>query len=304
MRALDPLPFRLLIDRVMVPIRRHFRRVILPVAVPVAGCGLVMTTAQIGWLETLAETEDLGRMFSLLGAYFLVLFVVMVVYLLAYNALWVASMDAVAGRPVSMGRAWRFALRPRVFGTLLVVGVLSFLSLLMCLFPAIYVVPLLSFTVPAMVEEGRFGWSAIRRSVELTRRSPTGRLLDAVWVRALGLLVIATAIQFAVGMTVQLPFIITQQVLIFRDAAAGAAADPEALMSQMLWLQVPSQVLGGFVTAVTWLYWTFGASLLYRETRRQREGEDLARAIDEIVAPAAPPEPAFPSLPEAPPEPA
>ncbi len=299
MSDLELLSFRLLIDRVLEPARRHFRRVFLPIAVPLAATGMLATLLQIGWLKTLMGGGDLGQVLPMIGGIFLLVAAILAVYGLGFSALTVASLDAVAGRPVAMGRAWTSVIRPRVFGTLIVVAVCTFLSLTMCLLPVLYVAPILAFTLPVMIEEQRYGWAAIRRSAELAHYNPTSRWVDSAWLQILVLLLIGLVISYAVSFTVQMPFVAAQQLMIFRDAAAGQVTDPATLMSGMLWLQAPAQVLSAFATAATWLYWTFGISLLYREIRRRKEGDDLRQAVDELTGglpelPAAAPAPAAP----------
>lgn len=283
MSELDLLSFRLLLDRVVEPARRHFRRIFPPIAVPLAAAGLLLVVVQVGWTQSLfgaTSFPDIGVMF---GAILLLLLVFFVAYGLGFSALSVGSLDAVAGRPVDMRRAWIFPLRPRVLGTLIVVGVLDLLSLMMCVAPAVYVVPILSFALPVMVEEERFGIDAIRRCFELAHFNPSGRWTDSVWLQSLVVLIVGLVINYAVTFAVQLPFAVAQQVLVFRDAASGQVSDPAQLMAGMMWIQVPAQILNALATAAAWLYWTFGYALLYREVVRRKEAGDLEQAIEELV---------------------
>ncbi len=287
MNDLDPTSFRLLLDRVMAPARHHFRRLFLPVAVPLAASGMLATVLQVGWFKTLLGGGDFAQVLPMIGGMVLLFVAILAVYGLGFGALFVGSMDAVAGRPVAMGRAWLFVIRPPVFLTLIVVMVLNILSLMFCLFPALYVTPILTFTLAVMVEEDVYGWAAIRRSAELAHHNPTGRLADSAWLQILVLLMVGMVINYVVSFTVQVPFAAVQQIVVFRDAAAGQISDPAALMTGALWLQAPAQVLGALATAATWLYWTFGISLLYREIRRRKEGGDLRRVIDELTGPGS-----------------
>ncbi len=282
MSELAPASFRLLLDRVVESAKVHFRHVFLPTALPLAVCGVLATMFQIGWIKTLMG-DDLGEAVPMAASMFLIMIIIMVVYALAFGALFVASMDAVAGRPVSFARAWRFVIEPSVFGTLIVVTILCFLSLIMCVVPAFYAMPILAYTLAVMVEEDRYGWAAIRRSAEIAHHNPTGRWTDSGWLQTLVLLIVGLIISYAVGFTVQTPFLIMQQLMVFRDAASGQITDPATLMAKTLWLQAPAQVLGSFATAATWLYWTFGISLLYREIRRRKEGDDLQQAVDQLI---------------------
>lgn len=285
MNDLDPASFRLLLDRVIVLARSNFRRLFLPTAVPLAACGVFATVLQVGWFKTLLGGGDFSQVLPMIGGLFLLLAAILVVYSLGFGALFVASMDAVAGRPVSIGRAWRFVIRPPVFGTLIVVGVVNFLSFMLCVIPAFYVTPVLTYTLAVMIEEDRYGWAAIRRSAELAHHNPTGRWADSAWLQTFVLLAVGLVINYAVSFTVQLPFVVAQQIVVFRDAASGQISDPATLMASTLWLQAPAQVLGAFATAATWLYWTFGVSLLYREIRRRKEAVDLRQAIGELTGP-------------------
>jgi hypothetical protein len=87
----------------------------------------------------------------------------------------VAALDVLAGRPVDMKRAWRFALRPGVWGTLLLAFVAIVGSFFVCVLPMFYVAPLLAFTLPVMAEEGVFGFPALARSAALATHNPGGR---------------------------------------------------------------------------------------------------------------------------------
>ncbi len=287
MNDLDLIPFRLLIDRVVGPARRHFRRLFPPVAAPLAVAGLMLALVQTTWIVGAGEGFEEGGSglpaMAVIGSGCLLFVVYLAAFSLGFSALLVGSLDAVAGRAVDMRRAWLFALRPPVLATLVIVAVASFLAIMMFFLPALYVVPALTFVLPAMVEEGRFGFDAIRRSVELVHWNPTGRWRDSVWLQTLVLLAIGLVVNYALTFTVQLPFVVIQQVMFFRDAAAGELGDPAALMGQTLWLQLPAQVLTACATTASWLYWTCGISLLYREVRRRKEAADLRQAIDQLT---------------------
>ena len=265
MNELDLVSFRFLIDRILEPAKRHFGQLFLPVAVPLAACGVAATLLQVGWLKALTGGGDLSTVLPMIGGIFLLLVAILAAYGLGFSAMVVGSMDALAGRPVEMGRAWLFALQPRVFGTLIVIAVINTLSFMMCLLPALYVAPVLTFVLPAMIEEDRYGWQAIRRSAELAHYNPTGRWTDSAWLQILVLLGVGLVINYAVSLTVQLPFLVAQQIIIFRDAASGQMSDPAVLIASTVWLQIPAQILSAAATAATWLYWTFGIGLLFRE---------------------------------------
>ncbi len=286
MNDLDLIPFRTLLDHVVVPARRHVRSTVLPIAVPLALVSAAMAMVQIQWTQSLAtpDPDDLEALFSGFLSLLGVSLAASVVFGLAFSALTVAAMDAVSGRPVRMGRAWLFVFRPTVFLTLMLVGIADGLSLMMCFLPAFYVMPLLSFTLPAMVDEGRVGLDAMQRSIELFRFNPTGRFTHSPWVQTGLILLVGVLLNYALNLTVQLPFVIVQQLLILRQSVSQTLT-PEA-MTAVFWLQLPASVLGALVSAVAWLYSTFGICLLFKELRRRKEGQDLVEAIGELTAPA------------------
>ena len=203
-----------------------------------------------------------------------------------------AAMDAVAGRGVRMARAWGFVFRPAVFATLVLVGLLDFLSIMAFFLPALYVVPLLSLTLPAMVDEGLVGLAALKRSAELVRFNPTGRLTHSPWLQVVLVILVGTVLNYAVSLAVQLPFAVAQQLLLLRQTLAGPEAAEQLTLA--FWLQLPASVLGALATAVTWLYTTFGLCLLYRELRRRKEARDVVEAVEDLTGDAPPAEPPAP----------
>ena len=283
MTGLDLIPFRTLLDHVVVPARRHVRKTLLPIAVPLAAVGVALAVAQIRWSQTLlaGDPEEMGPFFAGCFVVLLLSLVAGFVFGMAFNALTVAAMDAISGRGVRMARAWGFVFRPAVFATLMLVGILDFLSMMALVLPALYVVPLLSFTLPAMVDEGLVGFDAVKRSAELVRFNPTGRLTHSPWLQVVLVILVGMVLNYVISLAVQMPFAIAQQLLFMRQALSG----PEAVeqLTAAFWLQLPASILGALATAVTWLYTTFGLCLLYRELRRRKEAEDLVDAVDRLT---------------------
>src|SRR5437870_5286785 len=178
----QPLPFRVLLDEAVRQTRRHLKPIYPAVAFPLALTAAAMPLAQgflfrnVGGPGAPAPSPRLALVgYAGFGA---VMVVWLVVYYLGYGALLVGAVDALAQRPISMGRAWRLMLRPRVLGTLLLCAFAAGLGMMLCVVPGIYLGLLFSLTMPVMVEEGLFGLAAMRRSAELTRYNPQ-RDLDA-----------------------------------------------------------------------------------------------------------------------------
>ncbi|MDA8017717.1 MAG: hypothetical protein MPN21_09740 [Thermoanaerobaculia bacterium] len=283
MSRLDLVPFRLLIDRVPAVVRRHAGQFFWPTALPLLAVGVALAIAQVRWTESVFDTASGGgNMFAFFGLFLLIVVLSLGVYVLVYLALAVVAVDAVAGRQVSMGRAWRFCLRPTVLGTSVFAGIAIGISFTACCIPGLFVAPLLALLVPVMVEEGKVGLDAVSRTIELVRFQGRRGLSDSGWAQSFVVLFVGTILSYAASTVTQGPFVILQQVLLIRQTASGQAADPGAVVGS-LWLQVPAQVLGALVTVLVWGYWAFGLALLYFEIRRRKEADDLERAIDDIV---------------------
>ncbi|MEO1368518.1 MAG: hypothetical protein AAFX50_15195, partial [Acidobacteriota bacterium] len=234
------------------------------------------------------------------GGYFLSIFVLLLAFIAAYSALAIAAMETFDGGEIQIGRAWRRLFVPRVLWTIFLWSVVGFVSVLLCVAPAVVVIPLLAFTLNVMVAEERYGMDALKRSAELVWSSPTGRPVDSVFVRVAAVFLVGWGVQSGVGLVTQGPFVVLQQYYSLRGAAGGVG-DPAAAFGP-LWVQVGGQFFSALTTAVGWFYWAFAFPMLYYELRRRREGGDLRRAVDALTRPAGPPPPpaSAPPLPSTP----
>lgn len=288
----QPVPLRILLDEAARLGRRHFKAIFLPVALPVAAAQVLMVVAQyrfMGGIATAAE-PDLTAFFTSFGGFCAAFLLFLLVYGVGYGAMGAAAVDATAGRRPDLGRSWRFVLRPRVLLTLASMGAAITLGTMCCLLPGLWLALLLGFALPAMVEEGAVLAGAWRRSSRLARYNPQRRLAASPMLKVFVFLVVGLILSYAVSMVVQMPLLIAQQVLIFRQAAAGGG-DPSALFydSRWLWLQVPAALVGSLAQSAVVLYLSFGMALLYFDVRRRREGFDLEAALDELQGrPAGP----------------
>ena len=186
------------------------------------------------------------------------------------------------------------AVRPAVWGTCLLSGFFIILSFLLCILPVFYVAPLLSFVVPAMVEEDRFGWNSLTRSAELARFNPAGGLQEHPIVKLLLLMLVTTLLSYVAGLVVALPFQIPMFIDLFRKAMSGQE-DVTGVMARWVWLQIPAQFLSALARMAIYIYSAFGTALLYSDVRGRKEGIDLRPEIDALfpssTAPSAPGEP-------------
>ncbi|HVR96898.1 MAG TPA: hypothetical protein VMW27_09805 [Thermoanaerobaculia bacterium] len=288
------MPFRILLDEAIRLARQHALAILPTVAVPVAVLSAILGGLQVWMIGDPSKMADPRRALASSCGLLLVAMVFVLFMLIAYTAMQVAALDATAGRPVDMGRAWRTAARPGMLGTLILQGLAVFASALACLFPMFYVFPLLSFSVPAAAEEGLFGTRALARSANLTQHNPQRNFWSTPLVKVLVLWVIGTALSYAVSILISLPL----GVLVGFDALRKGAAGQEPDLTAWIWPQVGTNFVSGLVTTAVYLFFVFGTALLFFDTRNRREGTDLAAAVDAMTAlpmPPTPPPPAPPS---------
>lgn len=281
-----PMPFRLLLDEAMRQARRHFRVLYPWVAIPLAFVSTLLAVAQALWFSRMtAEAGTLRTPFWSPEVY-LVMLVHIGLLVVAVMALQVGAIDALTARPIDMKRAWGFAIRGRVLLTLLLSFLMSVVSVLCCCVPALFVIPLLSFIEPVMVEEGRFGFDSVSRSAELALYDPQRSFFKGPLIKVLLLIAVGVLVSYLLGLLVALPFQIPMWIDMFRRIAAGE--EPMEGMGRWLWLQVPAQFLNSLVSSAVYLYMSFGIALLFFDTRGRKEGTDLRSEI-ETMFPAGPP---------------
>jgi hypothetical protein len=292
----QPIPFRFLLDEAVRHARRHFKSIYPAVGFPVALLGGAIPLAQAFMFRRMGQADPASdgalSPFMYVAAFSVVMLVWLAVYYFGYAALFVAAMDALAGRPVSMRRAWGFALRPRVIGTLVLATLAMALGTMLCFVPGIYLGLLYSLIVPVMAEEGIFGTAALGRSAQLTRYNPQRDLDADPRFKVFVVVFVGTLLGWVVGMLVELPMMAIQQVLMLREVAAGRQPDPQRLMATLAWVQVPSQILSMLVQTAFHLYVCFGLSLLFFDVKGRKEGLDLETAIARLYESrfGAPPE--------------
>jgi hypothetical protein len=284
------LPFRQILDEAVRQSRRHFRRIYPPIAIPMAlMAGAVPLTQALLLRDAIPSSASprAPNLAAMMGGMVFFAFVVIafgILWALSYCAMFVAATDALAGRPVSMRRAFRTVLRPRLLGTQLLVAMAVLGGMLLCVLPGLYVGLLLAFTVPVMVEESRFGPSALRRSSELARYNPRRQFDSDPRLHVFVTGMVGAMLGYTISFLVQLPFIALQQFMVLRDVAGGQRPDPAQMMARLTWLQVPTNMLGTLTNTAVNLYVCFGIALLFFDLRRRKEGLDLEEAVAALVA--------------------
>jgi uncharacterized membrane protein len=285
-----PVPFPVLLDDAVRWSRRYLRAIYPPIAIPAAVLAGLVAAAQVAWqpTQTMAAADpwqSLVRVYAMLAA----LVPYMLVMSVLYAAMTVAAVDAVAGRAVDVRRALRFVVRPRVLVTQLVVFCLEGVALLFCLFPALYVWPVVRMTVPAMADEGVTGVRAIGRSAELAHHNPGRRFRTSPLLKILALMAVVSVISVLATSVLQLPLMLVQVLVVMRKAASGE--DLPGWYSSFLWLQLPLRCLASLIISAVYLYSSFAIALLFFDLRARREGDDLRRAIAGMTARPEPPSP-------------
>lgn len=280
----QPIPFRFLLDEAVRHARRHFKKMYPAVAFPVALLGGAIPLVQAYMFRSMGADGAGGRGSTIVAivVFSAVMLIWLAAYYLGYAALFVAAVDALAQRPISMRRAWGFVLRPRVFGSLMLTTLAFALGAVLCLVPGIYLGLIFSLTIPVMAEEGLFGTAAMRRSAELTRYNPQRDLDADPRFKVFVIVFVGTLLGWLVGMLVELPMMAIQQVLMLREVAGGREPDPQRLMATLAWVQVPSQMLSMLTQTAFHFYVCFGLVLLFFDVKGRKEGLDLETAIGRL----------------------
>jgi hypothetical protein len=286
----EPIPFRVLLDEAMKLTRRHFGKIFLPVAVPLAVLAGFVAVFQVWFFQNVAGAGAM-TLFAYGGC--AGIFGLALIWLsmrgLSAAVLTAAAVEGAGGRPISMKAHWGFVLRPTTLGTIFLVLVTIAVGFCLLIFPGIYASLRLSLIVPVMAAEGLKGMAAMRRSWELVRYNPHKRFLNNTATKVFVLYLVVGLIGWLVGLVIQLPFTAMKGVAAARNLAAGQAGGAASAAS--FWTDVPAQMLGQLVATAVGIYSSFGLVLLYLDVVRRKEGKDLASAIDARfggVSPAAP----------------
>jgi hypothetical protein len=275
-----PMPFLVLLDEALRQARRTFRAIYPRVAIPVTLAAALVSLIQASWFSRL--TGDIANLRTPFWspAYIGLTLVYSLLLMIAYNTMQVAAVDAVAGRPVDMKRAWRFTIQGRVLLTLFLWYLVTFAAVICCCLPAVVVGPLLAFAPAVMADEGRYVGDALSRSADLTWNHPPGRWTEMALLKVIVLFLVGVLLAYLIGILVSLPFQLPMYIDMFRKAAAGEDIVPR--MATWVWLQVPAQILNALASTAVYLYLCFGTALLFFDTRDRREGADLRSQIDSM----------------------
>jgi len=281
-RRPGPMPLLPLLDEALRRTRAYLPAIFWSVALPLATLHALPSVFQAVTLRRqVSAGVDFGQVLAQNAEVLLLALGVGFVSAIAYTAGQAAALDGLTGRPIDMRRAWRFALQPRVWGTLFLVGLALAGALIVCVLPFFYVAPLLSFVTPVMVEEGLFGTAALSRSAELTRYNPGGRIAESPIAKLLVVMLVTTLLTLLVSWLVNLPFQLPMLIDLFRKGLSGNP-DPQALLARWIWLQVPAAFLTTLVATAVYLYSSVAIGMLFFDVRDRKEGTDLRSEIDAV----------------------
>jgi hypothetical protein len=284
-----------LLDEAVVLARRVFGRLYLATALPPAIAVTVAVILQLrfmtGTLRNVSAEGPGAPFLAGMGLLFLVYFVYGGVTGLANAAMVAGTSWELEGTQFRARNVWRWVLRGRVLGSLMLLGLAIGLGFMFCFLPGLYLIIIYAIAVPVMATEGILGSQSMNRSKRLVLHSVEKRFIPPGMGWVIAVFVTAIVLSWGVSLAVQFPLTIIQQVLMARhllgETARSAAPDPAAFFP--LWLQV-LQLVTMFASTLAKqavaLYSAAAFSLLFRRLRGRREGTDIHAALDALGAPA------------------
>ena len=273
---LRPLTVLEILDGAITTMRRYPKPMLglsFIVAVALAVMAFLVSLLSLSSLNSIDNLDpnsaDAGDFFAAMGPLFVGTFirgvVQMVAIILLTGVLTVVVGQAVLGKEMSIGDAWR-ALRPRAWrliGLSIVLVLGSSVGAMMCLVPGVIFIVFFALSGAALVLEKGKVFGSMGRSASLVNGS---------WWRTFGVLLLVVVIYEVISTAVTVPFAFVTLVFNPVDAAGNINSG---------WF-VLSEGLGaiGSVVAGTIGYPFVAASivLLYVDRRMRREGLDLQLA--------------------------
>jgi len=278
----EPIPFRILLDEAMKLTRRHFGKIYLPVAIPMAVLSGLLVLVQSRWTnQVMSGRTDPMAFWTGPGctAFAITMLVFLIMTFLTYGLLMAAGVDGATGKPIDMKAKWSFLFSPGVFGTLFVAFLLVAIGFCFLFFPGLFIALRLSFLIPVMAVEGVRGGEAMKRSWGLVAYNPQKRFLTNTITKIFVLYFVAGVIGWLAAAVINLPFTALQGLNAARQITSGGTVDPQAMVDSMRWIQLPQTILASLVETAVRIYSSFGVVLLYLDVVRRKEGTDLASAI-------------------------
>jgi hypothetical protein len=267
------LPFRLL--------RPQFFQLWLPTTAMavVAGGPVQLSAASMQTFD--ATNPDLTKLFASLGGLAVSLPLMFVGYVLITGLAFGAVLDVTEGRSVDFVRSARALDVSRlavIAASFLAVG----LGASCCVLPGIAVSTYLGLATPVAFLEREGVGGAFQRSLDLVRGGRDGAWWNDVVARSLAMVVVAFLLRYALTGIVTLPQTAWAFKVGFESATSGNPS-PGLATAIPLWLRIATMVGAGGVVALTILYTSAAAVLLYRYARERLEGTGLEAAIQDYT---------------------
>jgi hypothetical protein len=274
--ALRPLGVGEILDGAITCMRVHWRTMLGFSAVVVAISSGLQLIAELtlfkGFLDqgSLGDNPSGSQIASVLGAS---LGVVAVASLLGFVAqvlltgiLTMVVSQAVLGRSITVGEAWRHV-RPRLLaliGLSLIYGICVGLGILFCFAPGIWIATIWWFASPALILEQQGVIGSLGRS---------NRLVQGAFWRTLGILALAFVIKAIVGNVIGIPFGLAAGGAngLFSGAEGGDVSTLGLVLSAVGGI-ISGTITTPFAAAVTVL------AYVDRRIRREALDIELARA--------------------------
>ncbi|MFZ5788393.1 MAG: hypothetical protein ACOY3Y_18305 [Acidobacteriota bacterium] len=258
------------VRRAVAMVRPRLPELYWPFAVPLAA-----GTGAVALLQSLAFGDVLSSAFARQGepmlpsalALAVVIVLTVLIRAVGYAAMLAAATDLATGSQFSTSSAWRFVLTPGRLATVLLASGMVLAGAVALVLPGVILAVLLIWTVPVMRIEGASGGRALRTAADRVLGVGFGPGVARPLADAAALAVGGGVVAYLVNALVQMPFVLGQQVILWRNASAGAEAAPGALLAGAVWIQVPAAVLGTLAEAAVMVYVCGALALRYADTR-------------------------------------
>lgn len=291
MEELRTLRLTELLDNAWKSLRQHFVAIFLPFALLLTPLLVVIHVGSSMMSQKMltGPSEDPLAVLSYMGLFFLAFIPLMLATLVVYRGMMICSLWAERGEPYSWTRAILLYLHPRFWATDLLAVILMIVGFFFCVLPGLFLMAAWSLRLPIMVQEERFGWSALSRSWELLNFNPSKELARHPLLKAVVAFLVAMVLSYSVTLLIQLPVGLWTQYMTFRDAASGNMEQLQGTLQTMLWITLPFGILAGLGQLAVNLYSDFILVGLFLDQRRRREGDDIGGRLDQLMEPPAPP---------------
>jgi hypothetical protein len=276
--ALRPLTFGEVLDTAFNLFKRNFKTAVAVSAVIMIPLALLGGAASAGLAPTdLAVLEDpdpapeavLGLMGGLLGAASIGALIQSFGSLLVQAATTRLYAESYRGGTLAMGDALRYGLRrlPAMLGLTIVSAVATFVGLILCIAPGVWLYTAWSAAPAALIAEDTRPLEALRRSFQLVKGN---------WWRTFGLLVVANILVSVIVALITTP-------LQFAIGLGVGMSDPTAPFSGGY--LAANTIISGVITAATVPFLAAVIVAIYFDLRVRKEGYDLERLIADLGEP-------------------